>query len=204
STSTSAIQPGPVMMGKSAIVTMARREWERAARPRAATSKDAVISGRTLAPSGSHPGMHGARPAVLAMMGATTGPWPTQPGRDRAAAQSGGAWRVAGAAAVCGGDRHAKLGNTPDVPPGPVGLSCMRRHQARHAETRWQRVPGPGTESLEPVVAMDAWRQLVPQVGTAARAVQTTFSTGAINDPPGHPRRAGARTAEYAAGRSRG
>src|SRR5215831_11887865 len=57
-----------------------------------------------------------------------------------------------GAVAVCGRDRHAKLGNTPDVPPGPAGLSCICRHQAHHAEIQWHRVPGPGTESLEPVV----------------------------------------------------
>ena len=66
-----------------------------------------------------------------------------------------------GAAAVCGGDRHAKLGNTPDVPAGPAGLCCMCRHKAHHAEAQWQQVPGPGTESLEPVAATDAWRQLV-------------------------------------------
>ena len=96
--------------------------------------------------------------SALAMMGATTVPRPAQPGREtsgRAIWEPGG---LRAAAAVCGGDRPAKLGNTPDVLPGPAGLSCMCRHKARHAETRWQRVCRPGAESLELVVATDAWR----------------------------------------------
>jgi hypothetical protein len=97
--------------------------------------------------------------SALAMMGATTVPWPAQPSRET----SGRAIWVSLAGCgrpqqFCGGDRPAKLGNTPDVLPGPAGLSCMCRHKARHAETRWQRVSGPGTEFPELVVATDAWR----------------------------------------------
>jgi hypothetical protein len=70
-------------------------------------------------------------------------------------------------------DRPAKLGNTPDVPPGPAGFPCMCTHNPRRRGTRWQPVSVPGaettTESLKPVVAADvatdALRPLVPQVG---------------------------------------
>jgi hypothetical protein len=56
------------------------------------------------------------------------------------------------AAAVCREDRPAKLGNTPDVLPGPAGLSCRCRHEAvtRNPVAASARAR---MESMEPVVA---------------------------------------------------
>ncbi len=71
------------------------------------------------------------------------------------------------------------------------------------AQSPPRAVSGPGTETLEPVVAADAWRQPVPQVGASGKSRADDRLDGATSDLPGPPRRAGAQTAEHTAGRCR-
>ncbi len=69
------------MVGKSAIVTMAREGWERAARPHAGKlSRCGYQWARTLALIGEAIRAWGT--SALAIMGVTTVPWPAQPGRE--------------------------------------------------------------------------------------------------------------------------